>query len=289
MDENNTVSTGMQDDWDDIDFSDVADNAADDWEDITSAEEQTGQPDTEAQPDADHSEQAETEEKPTEPQTETEEKAEADHSFKLKYMDEEKEVSREEIIPLAQKGMDYDRIRGKLDEERQRANANAEAAEFIATLAKEAGMSSADFMQQALAGNLAKRENISVEEARRRLDLDRREKALAAKEKAAEAKATETKAQDARREKVRAEVAEFAKAYPNVDVRSIPNEVYQQASKLGLGLTAAYAMYEAQRAKAALEAEKQNAKNKERSVGSSSTSGKRTPADEFDAAWYDGT
>ena len=289
MDENKTVSTEMHDDWDDMDFSDVADNTADEEWDEAPAEERTGEPDAPTETEADHSEKSEDEEKPEDTETKAEEKAEADHSFKLKYMDEEKVVSREEIIPLAQKGMDYDRIRGKYEEEKQRADANAEAAEFIASLAKEAGMSSSDFIQQALAGNLAKRENISVEEAKRRLDLDRREKALAAKEKAAEARATETKAQDARREKVRAEIAEFAKAYPDVDVRNIPTEVYQQAAKLGLGLTAAYAMHEAQQAKAALEAEKQNTKNKERSVGSSSTSGKRTPADEFDAAWYDGT
>ena len=70
---------------------------------------------------------------------------------------------------------------------------------------------------------------------------------------------------------------------------SIPAEVFQMAAKQGVGLTAAYAMHEAKLAKAALEAEKQNAKNKALAVGSASTSGKRRQMDEFDAAWYDGT
>ena len=37
-------------------------------------------------------------------------------SYTLKYMDEEKTVSREEVVTLAQKGMDYDRVRRRLEE-----------------------------------------------------------------------------------------------------------------------------------------------------------------------------
>lgn len=36
--------------------------------------------------------------------------------FQLKHLDEVKTVNRDEVIVLAQKGMDYDRIRGKYDE-----------------------------------------------------------------------------------------------------------------------------------------------------------------------------
>lgn len=284
MDENKTVSTETPDDWDDIDFSDIIDDEAD-----ATETEEARETDTEEQPAADHSEQTETEAEPTETQTETEKKAEADHSFKLKHLGEEKEFSREETIALAQKGMDYDRIKGKLDEAHQQIASNAEAAEFVNALAQEMNLSPAEFMLQARAGSLAKRENISIDEAKRRLELDRREKAIAEKEAAAQTKAQETQAQDARREKVRAELAEFAKVYPDVKVDALPNEVYQSAASKQIGLTAAYALYLAQEAKAALEAEKQNAQNKALAVGSASTSGKRSAADEFDDAWYDGT
>lgn len=288
MEENNTVSTGTYDDWSDIDFSDLTDDTAEvEEEDAPETEEPA--PDTTEEEEADHSEESEAEEKPAEAETKPDESKEADHSFVLKYMGEEKEVSREEAIALAQKGMDYDRIKGKLDEANQLAKSHAEMVEFVNSLASEMGLEPAAFMLEVQAGNIAKKENISIEEAKRKLELDRREKAIAAKEQEAQSKNEAANAANAQREKIRAELAEFAKAYPNVKADSIPTEVFQTAAKQGVGLTAAYAMHEAKEAKAALEAEKQNAKNKARAVGSSSTSGKRRQLDEFDAAWYDGT
>ena len=279
MEENNNVSTEMMDEAFDSEFeTEVVDDDMDLGEEEEVSEDNNGEADTSEEDPADHSEESEAEAEPDETETKPEEKAEADHSFKLKYMGEEKEFSREETIALAQKGMDYDRIKGKLDE-------SAEINEFVKNLAKDMNLTVADFMMQALAGNLAKKENISLDEAKRKIELDRREKALAAKEAEAEAKQKETTEQNARVEKARAEVAEFAKLYPDVDVRNIPKEVYQNAANKQISLTAAYALHEAAQAKAALEAEKQNAKNKERSVGSSSSSGKHTPADDFDDIW----
>lgn len=279
MEENNNVSTEMMDEAFDSEFeTEVVDDDMDLGEEEEVSEDNNGEADTSEEDPADHSEESEAEAEPDETETKPEEKAEADHSFKLKYMGEEKEFSREETIALAQKGMDYDRIKGKLDE-------SAEINEFVKNLAKDMNLTVADFMMQALAGNLAKKENISLDEAKRKIELDRREKALAAKEAEAEAKQKETNEQNARVEKARAEVAEFAKLYPDVDVRNIPKEVYQNAANKQISLTAAYALHEAAQAKAALEAEKQNAKNKERSVGSSSSSGKHTPADDFDDIW----
>ena len=37
-------------------------------------------------------------------------------TFLLRHMDTERTVTEEEIVPLAQKGLDYDRIRQKYDE-----------------------------------------------------------------------------------------------------------------------------------------------------------------------------
>ena len=42
------------------------------------------------------------------------EKGAGDESFTLRHLGETKSVGRDEVIALAQKGMDYDRIRGKL-------------------------------------------------------------------------------------------------------------------------------------------------------------------------------
>ena len=283
MEETNIVSTPAADDWDSIDLSDVTDNDVEDMEeDVAEETAEEEKPDTEEEDTADHSEESEAEEKPEEQPTETEEKKEADQSFTLKYMGEEKQFSREETIALAQKGMDYDRVRGKL------AEAN-EMVEFVTSLAKDMNMSAEDFMNNALAGNIAKREGISHEEALRRLELDKREKAISAKEAEAAAANKQQEEANQRRDKIRAELNEFAATFPNVKAEDIPAEVYQSIKKMGISLTTAFALYEAKQAKAELETAKQNAENKARAVGSASTSGKRKSADAFDDAWYDGT
>ena len=124
--------------------------------------------------------------------------------------------------------------------------------EFVKTLASEMGLEPAAFMLEVQAGNIAKKENITVEEAKRKLELDRREKAIEAKEQEAQSKNEAANAENAKRDKIRAELAEFAKAFPEVKADSIPTEVFQMAAKQGVGLTAAYAMHEAKLAKAAV-------------------------------------
>lgn len=283
MEETNIVSSPVEDSWDDIDLSDIADSSDDEWGEETESEtENEGETDTSEPTDADHSEEEAQEAKPEESQPEAVEKEEADHSFTLKYMGEEKQFSREETIALAQKGMDYERIRGKLSE----AN---EMVEFVNSISKEMNLTPQQFMTEALAGQIAKRENISLEEAKRRIELDRREKAISAKEAAAqEAANKENQEANQRRERIKAELAEFARAYPDVKPDSLPKEVFTIAARSQVGLTAAYAMHMAQEAKSALETERQNAENRAKSVGSSASSGKRK-ADAFEDAWYDGT
>ena len=72
-------------------------------------------------------------------------------SFTLKYMDEEKTVSREEVVTLAQKGMDYDRVRRRLEETgsalkeyeqiRGQLGLRGEQLRWMDELAKEQGLS----------------------------------------------------------------------------------------------------------------------------------------------------
>lgn len=55
--------------------------------------------------------------------------------FELKHLGEIKKVTRDEVIALAQKGMDYDRIRGRLDElsgekDERRAEINRDLEQF---------------------------------------------------------------------------------------------------------------------------------------------------------------
>ena len=290
MDENKTVGTEIDfDDWDDIDMSDVVSDEDIETAAPEAAEEQDEPADTAEEVEADHSQETPETAEPTEAQTETAEKEEANHSFTLKYMGEEKEFSREEVVSFAQKGMDYDRVRGKLDEANQLAATNAEAAEFVKALAAESGITPAELMDSVYANMLSKKEGISIDEAKGRLRLQKKEKELADKEKALEQKSKAEPPKPTAQDERRRELSDFFKAYPNVKPTDIPPEVFQAAHKEGIPLVAAYARHETARVRAELEAEKQNSKNKARSAGSASTSGKTTPMDAFDAAWYDGT
>ena len=76
---------------------------------FTDSEEDTGDeeanpPDASAEP-----------EEPDDDQKSADAEPKADQ-FTLKHLDEVKVVGRDEVVSLAQKGMDYDRIRGKLNE-----------------------------------------------------------------------------------------------------------------------------------------------------------------------------
>lgn len=224
---------------------------------------------------------AETEE----PQTETEaEEKPADHSeqaepneperFPLKHLDDRHNVTLEEMRVLASKGLDYDRVKGKIAEyeaffsEISGGKTPVEVIEAVRAerLAKEQGISSADALER-------------VRFARQKREFDT-EKAESDKVKAAQQKRS-------------ADIAEFASQYPDVKAQDIPREVWADVNK-GVSLTNAYARYENKSLKErvkALEAEKlaiqQNEKNKERTAGSRATAGKKQVSDPFDEGWGD--
>ena len=284
MEETNIVSTEELDASFDSAFEDVVESDDMDLSDEEPAEENIEEPDTAAETEANPAE-VEGAAKPEETASETVETEEANHSFTLKYMGEEKEFTREETVALAQKGMDYDRVKDKLTEANQLAQSNADAAEFVKFMAENMGVQPAEFMMNAKAGALSKKEGISLDEAKGRLRLEAREKELAAREKALEEKARAEKQESDAQAQRRQQLTDFMRAYPNVKAADIPAEVFQKAHKEGIPLVAAYAMHEAAAAKAELETAKQNAENAKRSVGSASTSGKHTPKDDFDSIW----
>lgn len=289
MNEENTVSTeAVADDWDDIDLSDVADTDTDAGEEETPAAEEAPAADTAESAEADPA-QAQEAAEPEGTQTEAVETAGADQSFTLKYMGEERSFNREDTIALAQKGMDYDRIRGKLTEQTALAEEGAKAIELVKLLAADTGLDPEAFAESARANSLSKREGISIDEAKGRLRLERREAELSAREKALEDKAKAEPPQPDEKEQRQKDFIAFFKARPDVKAEDIPKEVFQRVRDEKLPLLAAYTMYENTKLRAELETARQMKRNAERSVGSGSTSGKRTPADEFDAAWYDGT
>lgn len=259
----------MDESWDDITFDDLAD-----------------QPDETEEPETAETE-AEAEQKPEaeEPVQETEEQ---DQLFELKHLDETKSVGREEVIALAQKGMDYDRVRQKYDAAKPAVEwyeKNADTVKWLEEMASEQNMSLAEMVDETRAEIMARKTNQSVSVCRGIVANERK-----AMELDAQKKAMESRNQD---DRIGAEVKEFLQAYPDVGP-NIPQEVWDAVNG-GSSLINAYRAYENKQLKAQLEKEKteaqrraQEEKNKARSTGSQSTAGKRSDMDAFDAAWYDG-
>lgn len=281
MNEYKETETTMVDDWDDIELTGISDDDADQQEqpEATDTAEQTETTETEVE--------AETEETTTE--TSQTENAEADHSFTLKHLDEVRTVNRDEVIALAQKGMDYDRIKARLDEKISVENAEAaEALEFVRAMAERSNVSAQDFMDSVVASTRAKSDRSDYNEVLATVKMERREKALEEREQKLANAQTEKKQQTEVESKRQADIRNFIATFPEVKAETIPKEVWSAVAK-GKTLTEAYALHEAARLRAELAAEKQNNKNKARTTGSRSTAGESTEADDFDKQWYDGT
>lgn len=227
-----------------------------------------------------------------EAQTETtEQKADApEKTWTLRHMDETKNVGEAEMVTLAQKGMDYDRIRAKYDESKP-------AMEILSIFAKQKGVSVADYVSF-LRTEAKKADGLSEAEARRSIELEDREAAVTAREaeQAAERQAAEqaNAAANAAAQRRKADIDEFAREYPDVarNPDAIPKEVWD-AVAAGSSLTVAYAKYtakqareEAERTRSAAQAAQQNIKNAARSTGSMQSAGQNAGGrDPFLEGW----
>lgn len=216
----------------------------------------------------------------TEP-TETEQPKDdgADQYLELKHLGEVKKVTKDEATVLAQKGMDYDRIHGKLDE------ANTE-------LAKLKGYES--FLKE-LQGDFASIEDL-MNDTRARVKADKEgisyEDALAKVKEANNPKEEPAPQPTITKESVFEQMAQesitaFLQKYPTVKADTIPKEVWDDM-QLTHNLVASYERYTAMQ-KLAQENEtlRKNAENKARSIGSMKSSGSKSQRDEIDEMWYD--
>ena len=289
MDEFETSAVSEEtsaDDWDDISLDDVPEETD---ESAPEAEAAADQPAEEAEGNG----EPETDEKP-----EAEEKT--NQSFELKHLDEVRTVDREEVIALAQKGMDYDRIREKYDAAKDILawhDENQDSVRFLEELAKEQGMSLGEMVDATRAQIMSNKTKQPLEVCKGIIANERKAAELERRQKAIESSAKENTAQVQAKEKMEADVKAFAAAYPEQakDPNAIPKEVWDAVHQ-GETLVNAYRAWENKqlkeqlaREKAEAEKRKQEEKNKARSTGSQRSAGKRADMDEFDQAWYDGT
>lgn len=274
----------VNDSWDDIDLSDLTDEGEVSEETETEVEEPVAEGESTEEPEA------------SQP---TEDEVRSEDSFTLKYMGEEKSVTREEIVDLAEKGMNYDRVKGQLEEARNSlkeyeqtrtdlAKRN-EQVQWLEELAKEQGQTLDELIESTQAQVMSKKTGKSLEVCRGIVANQRLEREL----KAQQAKLAETGDKNAKRDE---DIAAFMKAYPEFNSKNpdaIPQEVWDAVNQ-GESLLNAYRAYEVkelraqlEKQKAEAEKEKQKQLNKSRSTGSQKTKGTKQ-ADPFDAMWYDG-
>lgn len=204
-------------------------------------------------------------------------KAEEGHQlYTLKSPKGERQCGIDEVLTLANKGMDYDGVREDRDSLR----------EFLTELAQSGGMSTEELIDSTRARMLVQKRQaegnpISETDALFTVQRERAEK------KAARAAET-AKAEKQTRNRM---ISDFIAEFPDVQATDIPNSVWAESRETG-NLAAAYRKYannqkdaELQRLKKEIETLKQNKKNKERSTGSMRSSGVSSSADPFEEGW----
>ena len=273
-------------------FDEPVDNQIDETEDVTVEEDIAPEVETDESFTDDESGSEEAEE-PAAGDKQTAENKPAEktdgETFTLKVNKEEKTYSREEVISLAQKGADYDRVKEQLGQSRQTAeqlqgqlDQQQEAMDVLDELAKASQTDIPGLLRNMRLGML-KQQGLSEDAANERLLRMEAEKENAAlKAAASEETAKETSSQRAQRE-----LAEFRDVYPDVELsQELLNKLMDDVQG-GTPLLKAYQKYESAQKDAQIEelqrqlaAEKQNKENLANSPGSQKDSGgKRTKSD----------
>lgn len=251
------------------------DTEEEDKDDAVDAEEEADQPKSE---DGDDSEAAEDEE--------TEEQAEErapDQKFTLKHLDEVREVDRDEVVALAQKGMDYDRIRTERDALKA---SEAELEEYRTFLKRIAGDQSIEDLIDSTLAKLdvadaeAKGEELDEVEQFKKLRIERVKREAKNPKPAPEAPKSP---EDLEKERLSKSIQRFIKAYPDVKATDVPPEVWKDYRDGRADLVECWELHENKKLKEEIKALKQNQKNKERSTGSKKSTGKKAVD-----PWFDG-
>ena len=296
-DEMNTAFTADADDWSDI----TADSFADVEDDAQGAQDTETQG-NDAAPEIEQNDGGKDADA-AQPGENEEQQAQTDGQlFELKHLGETKNVNRDEVVTLAQKGMDYDRVTEKntqlenqVSEQKQQLAQLTEHENALQELAKQSGTTVEELVENMLIAVTKSKYGIDDDGmALERVKLDRERRALD-QERAALATKNQEQEQQAANEKWRGECFDaFAKAYPDVDPASIPNGVWEAFNR-GETLVSAYARErnkaleaEIARMKSEQETRDRNAANAARSTGSQSSAGKTGSDEAFDALWYDG-
>lgn len=199
-----------------------------------------------------------------------------------------RQVKRDELTQLAQRGMQYDRmsmqmsgLKQERDELAQYRQTNDGTLTEIKQLADMAGVDVPTYLT-ALQENILVSKGMEREQAKLWVQ---RQRAQAQQQAAAEAQRRQQ--QDAVRQRQDADIQEFVSRYQSVDPKTIPQSVWDAVRK-GDTLVNAYGRYEVQqlreenqRLQQQLATREQNANNRSKAVGSMQSAGSKVNTDDF--------
>lgn len=269
------------------------------WEDAPDEIESSGQTeDGDADEELEEQQPAEepTEDKEAESTEPEAEQPEAEHQrgWKLKHNGEEIDADETKMIELAQKGLDYDRVRGERDTFKSEHPKYADYEKFLGEMAESAGTDVPGLMESVRASLLVKKaqaEGKTMSEAAA-IQQVRQEAAARMNGDKAGDRAEQQTPEQAEEAKRRETIRVFVAGHPTVKAEDIPQDVLQAGLASG-DLAGAYDRWEIKQLKAKLdnvqkelETAKLNQKNKERSTGSRKSAGSASKDQTFDALWY---
>lgn len=203
-----------------------------------------------------------------------------------------RQVKRDELTQLAQRGMQYDRmsmqmsgLKQERDELAQYRQTNDSTLTEIKQLADMAGVDVPTYLT-ALQENILVSKGMEREQAKLWVQRQREQARQQARQQAA-AEAQRRQQQDAVRQRQEADIQEFVSRYKSVDPKTIPQSVWDAVRK-GDTLVNAYSRYEVQklreenqRLQQQLATKEQNENNRSKSVGSMQSAGSKVNADDF--------
>jgi len=208
-------------------------------------------------------------------------------TFTLKHLGEEKSVSRDEVVALAQKGMDYDRIREKWDAVKDDIPKLRGYEKFLTTLAESRDGDIDALMDETMTQILMSRAKARGETLEASAAAAQ---AVRMRLTPAEPEETESTPEQGKGNADEA-VTKFLAEYPQVKAEDIPKEVWEEVNRTG-DLLSAYRGWENRKLsdelktlRKDLENEKQRSKNRERSTGAPNSTGAAKARDPFDEGW----
>lgn len=225
--------------------------------------------------------------------------ADSEQTFTIKVNKEERKVSREDMIVLAQKGADYDRVKGQLETARQNEQTLQEKLSAhsgildVLNIISEQTNTPLDKLVDQLYVNLQKGTGKTETEARQDLENARLRKENNALKNQQQEKQKEAEDVSARAQR---DLAEFRKHFPDVQLTKELCEALTPSIQSGMSLSVAYMKHENARQAAEnaelqrkIAAADQNKKNRSKSPGSQQDSGGRrtkTDYEEFERALF---